>query len=304
LYNLTRKKENLELRAKAIEGVRAFFSAHDFLEVETPCRIPAPAPEENIDAVETEGWFLHTSPELCMKRLLAAGYPKIYQICKCFRKNERGRKHLPELTMLEWYGIDMNYLDMMNQCEELIRFVALHIGVGDLFEYQGKKITLEKPWERISVANAFEKFGSMEMDRALEQDKFDEIMGYEIEPKLGQGNPVFLYDYPASCGALAKLKPEDPSVAERFELYVSGVELCNAFTELTDHKEQRDRFELEKENRKKTGKTIYPIPDKFLESLKKMPNASGNALGIDRLVMLFADTTKIDDVVAFVPEEI
>ncbi|MCF8068010.1 MAG: EF-P lysine aminoacylase GenX [Desulfobacterales bacterium] len=301
---MTRKKENLVLRAGVIESIRTFFSEHDFLEVETPCRIPAPAPEENIDAIETEGWFLHTSPELCMKRLLAAGYPKIFQICKCFRKNERGRKHLPELTMLEWYGTDINYLDMMKQCEEMIRFVASKTGFGNLLKYQGNRIDLESSWGRMTVAESFEKYGSMKMDEAIEKGKFDEIMGFDIEPNLGMKKPVFLYDYPASCGALAKLKSADLSLAERFELYISGMELCNAFTELTDHKEQRERFKLEMENRKRTGKTVYPMPEKFLDSLIKMPNASGNALGIDRLVMLIADTAKIDDVVAFLPEEL
>lgn len=239
-----------------------------------------------------------------MKRLLAAGYQRIFQICKCFRQSERGARHLPEFTILEWYCADCNYLDMMDQCENLIRFVAQNSGFKNTIVYQGKKISLDHPWHRMSVAEAFDRFASAPMEKAIFENRFDEIIACEIEPNLGCDTPLFLYDYPASSGSLARLKPDNSSVAERFELYIGGIEICNAFTELTDPDEQEKRFEKEQDHRLASGKPVYPAPEKFLKSLASMPDASGNALGIDRLVMIFADTANIDDVVAFVPEEL
>lgn len=289
---------------KIIQAIRRFFIERDYLEVETPIRIPAPAPETHIDAEVSDDWYLHTSPELCMKRLLSAGYPRMFQICRCFRKKERGNRHLPEFTILEWYCADSDYMDMMDICSELIRFVSHSVGSGDFIVYQGKQIDFRNPWPRMTVMEAFERFAPLSVERALQQNRFDEIMASNIEPHLGQPKPVFLYDYPASGGSLAKLKEEDASVAERFELYIAGLELCNAFTELNDPEEQRLRFHQEQERRITSGKRPYPMPEKFLESLRFMPEASGNALGIDRLVMLFADAATIDDVVAFTPEEL
>ncbi|OQW97086.1 MAG: EF-P lysine aminoacylase GenX [Desulfobacteraceae bacterium A6] len=301
--NIRSHHKNLEIRANIIRSIRLFFSEHDYLEVETPIRIPAPAPEAHIDAIESEGRFLHTSPELCMKRLLASGYPRIFQICRCFRQKERGSRHIPEFTMLEWYRADSDYFDMMEETEALIKHVALKPGSGNSIKYQGGRIDLDRPWTRMTVAEAFDKYASISVKKALSDDRFDETMA-EIEPALGQSTPLFLYDYPACCGALAKLKSGKSSLAERFELYICGLELCNGFTELTDPVEQRVRFEKELAHRKKAGKKEYPMPEKFLESLSFMPDASGNALGLDRLVMLFADTVTIDDVVAFTPEEL
>jgi lysyl-tRNA synthetase class 2 len=296
--------KNLKLRARIIQAIRRFFIDADYLEVETPYRIPAPAPEENIDAQPSGNWYLHTSPELCMKRLLAAGYPRIFQICKCFRQNERGSKHLPELTLLEWYTAGSTYLDVMDQCEELVRFVARNIGHDHYVSFQGSRISLNSPWPKASVAEAFDQFVSLPMDVALRESRFDELMACEIEPRLGREKPVFIYDYPASCAALARLKAEDRSVAERFELYIGGLELCNGFSELIDPAEQTMRFEREQERRRFAGKPFYPMPKKFLSALHDMPDAGGNAFGIDRLVMLFADTLNIDHVVAFTPEEL
>ncbi len=239
-----------------------------------------------------------------MKRLLAAGSQHIFQICKCFRQAERGHLHLPEITLLEWYRTGSNYEDLMDECEDLINSVAREIGSEDILVYQGDQINLSPPWRRISVKDAFEKYGSSSLEAALQQDQFDEIMVTQIEPHLGRTRPVFLYDYPASRGALAQLKPQDSRYAERFELYMAGVEICNAFSELRDPGEQRRRFESEQDQRRKAGKTVYPLPEKFLAALKDLPAAAGNALGIDRLVMLFADAKHIDDVVAFTPEEL
>lgn len=272
--------------------------------METPYRIPAPAPEAYVDAQSSGNWFLHTSPELCMKRLLAAGYPRIFQISRCFRKQERGGKHLPEFTLLEWYCIESDYRDMMDQCEDLIRFVSREVGFGNYLTYQGERIDLDNPWYRMPVAAAFDKFASMPMEQALAKDRFDEVMAIEIEPNLGRNQPLFLYDYPASRGALAALRPDNNSLVERFELYICGLELGNAFTELTDCGEQKSRFKKELKDRRLAGKEVYPMPENFLESLKNMPKAAGTALGIDRLIMLFADTAKIDEVVAFTPEEL
>jgi lysyl-tRNA synthetase class 2 len=297
-------RRNLILRAKILQAVRLFFILNDYLEVETPVRIPAPAPETHIDAQEAGGWFLHTSPELCMKRLLSAGYPRIFQICRCFRKQERGRMHLPEFTLLEWYTAGHTYLEMMVQCEKLIQFVAEAIGHFVSIDYKDRRTLLSSPWDRMTVSEAFDRFSRISMKEALAQNRFDEIMAIEIEPCLGYDRPVFLYDYPASCGALARLKPDNPSVAERFELYIAGLELCNAFTELTDPVEQRKRFEEERQLRKHAGKIEYPMPESFLSALKDMPAASGNALGMDRLILLLTGANSIDEVVAFIPEEL
>jgi lysyl-tRNA synthetase class 2 len=297
-------RRNLTLRAKILQAVRLFFIQNDYLEVETPVRIPAPAPETHIDAQEAGGWFLHTSPELCMKRLLSAGYPRIFQICRCFRKQERGRMHLPEFTLLEWYTAGHTYLEMMDQCEKLIQFAAGVAGQPDAIGYGDRRISLSSPWNRMTVYDAFDRFSRISMQDALVQNRFDEIMAIEIEPCLGNDFPVFLYDYPASCSALARLKPDNPSVAERFELYIAGLELCNAFTELTDPVEQRTRFEAERRIRKHAGKIGYPMPESFLNALNDMPAASGNALGMDRLILLLTDANSIDDVVAFIPEEL
>jgi lysyl-tRNA synthetase class 2 len=284
--------------------VRSFFYDRNYLEVETPVRIPAPAPEAHIDAFATDDWYLQTSPELNMKRLLAAGCPKIFQICKCFRKGERGRRHLSELTMLEWYCAGHNYIDMMRQTEELVRHIVKKFRPGNTLVYQGSEIDLEEHWSRLTVADAFNQYASKDLQTAMLAEEFEEILVEEIEPHLGLPKPVFLCDYPASHGALARLKPEDPTLTERFELYIAGIELCNGFSELTDSAEQRDRFQKEQRLRRSCGKKEYPMPDAFLDVLNDMPSACGNALGIDRLVMLFADTDKIDDVVAFTPEEL
>ena len=303
-YRQSQIKRNLQLRARSIQAIRGFFIDREYLEVETPIRIPAPAPEAHINAVITDNWFLQTSPELCMKQLLAAGFSRIFQICKCFRHKERGTKHLPELTMLEWYSTGRNYKDLMDECENLICSVARLINGNDKISYRGREIHLGTPWTRMSVAAAFHQYAAMEIEKALEKDCFDEVMANEIEPNLGSLTPLFLYDYPAPCGALARLKTGNELLAERFELYIAGIELCNGFSELTDPAEQKARFEKEQRKRKTFGHPVYPMPQKFLEVLKGMPDAGGNALGIDRLVMLFCDATEIDNVVTFTPEEL
>jgi lysyl-tRNA synthetase class 2 len=297
-------RKNLAQRADLLRCVRGFFAEGGYLEVETPVRIPAPLPEAHIEVIAADSWVLQPSPEICMKRLIAAGYERIFQICKCFRKAERGRRHLPEMTMLEWYAVGETYLDLMARCEELVRHIAQGLGAGRTILYQGWPIDLAAPWEKLSVADAFTRYGSLSMAAALAEGCFDAVMGLEIEPRLGLERPVFLYDYPAEHGSLARLKPGDPCLAERFELYIGGLELCNGFSELNDATEQRQRFAAEQARMQARGTPVHRLPEKFLAALSHMPPCAGNALGIDRLVMLFTDAATIDEVVAFTPEEL
>ncbi len=301
---LARKKDFLLQRASILAAIRRFFISRDYMEVETPLRIPAPAPESHIDAIPSDDWFLHTSPELCMKRLLAAGYPRLFQICRCFRGRENGDRHLPEFTLLEWYRAGIDYLELMSECEDLLIGIARDMGKGGEIVYGGKTIGLEKPWERCSVREAFEKHASLSLEEALKNGSFDETMAFEIEPQLGKERPTFLYDYPLSLGALARRKAGDPAFAERFELYIGSMELVNAFSELTDAEEQRSRFLKEEEERRSMGKRPYPVPERFLRVLPEMPESAGAALGVDRLVMLFTGAAEIRDVVAFAPEDL
>lgn len=296
--------DNLKQRARIIQAMRNYFYKQDFLEVETPIRIPAPAPEAHIDSFESDGWFLQSSPELAMKRLLSRGYPRIFQICKCFRKDERGSLHLTEMTMLEWYTGGCTYLELMRQCKGLVCHIAGETGSGDSLRYQGKTIDLGSPWERITVAEAFDRYTSTTMEKAMDDDSFDEIMAFEIEPELGIRVPTLIMDFPASMAALAQLKPEDSRFAERFELYIGGIELANGFSELVDPMEQRTRFEQATKIRELLKKPATPMPEPFLRDLKNMPPAAGIALGVDRLVMLFTDSVEIDGVVAFTPENL
>ena len=292
------------MRARIIQAIRRFFVDQGYLEVETPHRIPTPAPETHIDAVPSGSWFLHTSPELCMKRLLAAGYEKMFQICRVWREGERGSQHTPEFTLLEWYRSGSDYRDLMGECETMIRNVASSVGLGETLSSRGHTLALSAPWERISVSNAFRRYARMPMEKALEDELFDELMVQKIEPRLGTEKPTFLYDYPAERGALSRLKKDDPALAERFELYIGGVELANAFSELVDAEEQRRRFIREQALRQEMLKPTYPMPEKFLEELGGMGPSAGVALGVDRLVMVLLDAPRIDDVVAFTPEEL
>ena len=303
-WRLASRKKALQTRAVIIQAIRGFFLQRDYLEVETPHRIPAPAPESHIDAVPADGWFLHTSPELCMKRLLAAGYPRIFQVCHCWREGERGSRHIPEFTMLEWYHAGTNYQGLMDETEALIQIVARRLGRRGRLAYGGRRIALASPWPRVTVSAAFTRYAPSTMAAALEQDLFDEIMVRDIEPQLGLDKPAFLYDYPAARGSLARLRADDRSVAERFELYIAGLELANGFSELNDPQEQRARFLHEEAYRRTLGKRPYPLAAKFLDELRDMPAAAGIALGVDRLVMLFMGAVTIDDVVAFPPEEL
>ena len=239
-----------------------------------------------------------------MKRLLAAGFPRIFQICRCFREKERGDRHLPEFTMLEWYRADGNYQELLRECESLLVYVFRELECGPALSYRGRPVNLQPPWEMITVADAFARHAPLSLSDALRTNCFDEIMAGHIEPALGRTVPTFLYDYPLHHGSLAKAKNDDPTLAERFELYIGGLELANGCSELTDNQEQRRRFQVAEQERRTMGKTAYPSAERFLASLPLMPEAAGIALGIDRLAMILTDATTIEDVVAFRPEDL
>lgn len=298
------RHNNLIFRARVIRSVRAFFESRGFLEVETPLRIPANAPEEYIEPFGSEDFYLQTSPEICMKRLLCRGHDKIFQICRCWRSGERGNKHIPEFTMLEWYRAHSNYYDLMKDCEELLLHVAEECCSLKTICYNSKSIVLDKGLMTVSVKEAFENFSDICVEDAVRDGSFDERMVTQIEPALEQGKPAILMDYPIEMAALARPKPENPAVAERFELYAGGLELANGFSELNDPAEQRSRFLQANLKRTATGYPLLPIPEPFLRELALMSPSSGIALGIDRLIMLFADAASIDDVVAFTPEKL
>ncbi|MBU0480808.1 MAG: EF-P lysine aminoacylase GenX [Proteobacteria bacterium] len=289
--------EKLRERAAIIQAVRSFFISREYLEVQTPVRLPAIAPEPWIEPLTSEGQFLQTSPELCMKRLLSAGAERVFQICPCFRKGERGRLHLSEFTMLEWYRAGAEYSSLMTECEEMVRFVAADFDPAIVKDWGD-------PWPRITVAEAFRQYCRISVDEALATDMFEESLVEEIEPALAAGGPVFLYDYPASQASLARLRKDNPEVAERFELYIDGIEIANGFSELTDREEQHQRFSRDRELIQASGRKPGPFPGNFIEELSRMPEAAGIALGLDRLVMVLTGSGSIDEVVSFTPEEL
>ena len=271
----------LSERACVLRAIRAFFDARGFTEVETPVRIPAPAPEPHIDCPPSGDWFLRASPELQMKKLLAAGMERIYQIGPCFRAGEKGRRHSPEFTMLEWYRANADYSDIARDAEEL------------LAEILRPRRSAALP--RVTVQEAYLRWAGWDPVETWDQDRFDFDMATKIEPNLPK-EPLFLTDYPAPAASLARLKADDPRVAERWELYVDGIELANAFTELIDPVEQRRRFELAREERRALGEADYPLDEEFLDALARMPPSGGVALGVDRLVMLACGASSIADV--------
>ena len=296
---LARIAPNLRRREQIIEGVRAFFRGRDFLEVETPIRVPAIAPEPNIVPFRSGDWFLATSPELHMKRLLAAGYPRLFQLSRCFRHGERGRWHNPEFTMLEWYRAGANYLDIIAEVEELVTSVATGLNLGSRLVYQGHEIGIARPWPRITVRDAFVTAAGWDPVADLDPARFDKDLVERVLPGMSPGRPTVLMEYPAGMASLARLKAADPAVAERAEVFIGGLELANAYSELTDPAEQAERFLVAMEEIRREGQPLTPVPERFLESLPHLPACGGVALGIDRLVMLFCDAASIDEVMAF-----
>jgi lysyl-tRNA synthetase class 2 len=296
---LSHIKANLERRALIYDVIRTLFRSEGFLEVETPLHVPTVAPEKYITPFTVNGWFLSTSPEMHMKRLLAAGYTKIFQICHSFRKSERGELHNPEFTMLEWYRVGADYMQIIQDTERLVLTLANRLRLGTTICYQGAEINLVSPWPRITVREAFLDSAGWDPFNRLDEERFEVDLVEKVIPSFDTSRPTVLMDYPVAMASLAQLKPGNSTVAERAEVFVGGLELANAYSELTDAAEQRKRFKQEIENLQRAGKRDALMPDKFLEAMANLPECGGIALGVDRLVMLFCDAASIDEVIAF-----
>jgi lysyl-tRNA synthetase class 2 len=318
----------LELRGRLTAATRAFFVERDFLEVETPALQISPGLEPHLMAFATElvaadqqssqPLYLHTSPEFAMKKLLAAGLPRIFQLAHVFRNGERASTHHPEFTMLEWYR-NGSYAEIIADTAELLRVLAVLAGRAEV-AWRGLSCDLNAEPELLSVQDAFARHacgidllatvGDMPAliaeagrigVRVGEGDRWDDlvlrILAERIEPYLGAGRPTFLVEYPVEMAALARPKPSDPRVAERVELYIAGVEITNGFGELTDAAEQRRRFTADMDLKEQLYGTRYPIDEEFLAALELgLPDSAGMALGFDRLVMLLAGAEHIEDV--------
>ncbi|MBL7114515.1 MAG: EF-P lysine aminoacylase GenX [Kiritimatiellae bacterium] len=292
------RRDHLICRSRVLQALRRFFLQRDFIEVETPVRIPAPALELHIDAELSGDAYLRTSPELHMKRLLAGGMERIYQMGPCFRRGERGRIHHPEYTMLEWYRAHADYEDILRDTRALLPELCMAV-VGDThFTYLGRRIDVGEPWHEMSVRDLFMREAGWDPIADFDADRFDLDLVNKIEPILPGDRPVILRDYPAKVAALARLSPADHAVAERWELYLGGMELANAYSELVDAVEQRHRFEVCAEQRRAAGRAVYPLDEAFLAALPCMPPSGGIALGVDRLVMLLSGAESIEDVLA------
>jgi elongation factor P--(R)-beta-lysine ligase len=296
---LARLRPNLERRALIFQYIRSFFKRRHFLEVATPVRAPTIAPEPFIVPFHSEDWYLVASPELHMKRLLAAGYEKLFQFSHCFRKGERGRWHNPEFIMLEWYRAGADYLGIIQDTEQLIASVAYKLSQKNTIKYQGQQIDISLPWPRITVQDTYVKYTGWDPVAINDPARFDIDFVSKVLPAFSPDRPTVLLDYPASQASLARLKPGNPLVAERAEVFIGGLELANGFSELVDAREQENRFrEAVEEIRRERGQNM-PMPDSFLTAVARLPECSGIALGIDRLVMLFCDASSIDDVMPF-----
>ena len=273
------------LRDAVMRNIRAFFYERGFTEVETPIRVKTPCMELNIDAEPSGDHFLRTSPEIFHKKLLAAGHKKIFEIGKCFRRGEFGPLHNPEYTMLEWYRANADYMDILEETKELISMVW-------------KECPLE--WTILTVSETFSEFADWDPAGNYDEDRFDIDLVEKVEPAIKKmGGAVVLKDYPMEAAALSKQNPKNPLLAERWELYIDGVEIANAYSELTDPVEQRKRFEACAEQRRVLGKEVYSIDEEFIDSLKSMPPSGGVALGIDRLLMLIVEAASLDAVLPF-----
>jgi len=296
-------KSNLEHRAKIFELTRAFFCGNGFLELDTPVRVPSVAPESEIVPFSSEDWFLSTSPELYMKRLLAAGYDKIFQISHCFRKGEQGRYHNPEFTLLEWYRIGADYMQMVSDTEQLVLAIAAGLQTTPLIHYKNQTIDISTPWPRLTVHDVFVNVAGWDPVAELEPSRFDVDLVTRVVPSFVSDRPTVLLDYPAALASLARIKPDNPGVAERAEVFIGGLELANAYSELNDVQEQKQRFvaEIEKIWQKESYKASLSV--KFLEAMVHLPACGGIALGMDRLVMLFCDAGSMAEVIPFTVDE-
>lgn len=327
------RRGRLEQRGRMIGAVRSFFAERGFSEVETPALQCSPGLEPHLQAFATElhnssdgrvvPRYLHTSPEFAMKKLLAAGMPRIWQLSHVFRNGERSATHHPEFSMLEWYHAGASYRDMMEECAALVCACQTAAG-AEVLTWRGKAADASRDWQRITVADVFrERCGidllatasnplRPEVDQLAAaasgvgisahagddwETLFFRIFLERIEPFLGLGAPTILYDYPSSMAALSRRSPGDPRLAERFEVYVCGLELANAFGELTDPAEQRARFVADRARKQALYGYTYPIDEDFLAALHYgLPDCAGVALGFDRLVMLATAAEDIEDV--------
>ena len=273
---------NLRARAAIVAGMRRFFDAQGFVEVETPVRIAAPAPECHIDCPPVAtGAFLRASPELQMKKLLAAGMDRIYQIGPCFRDGEKGTRHNPEFTMIEWYRRDAGYADIARDLECLLKALE-PLGRSPL-----------PPFARLTVREAYARYAGWDPWTAWDEDRFDYDMAVKVEPALANLGCVFLTDYPLAASSLALVRGD---VAERWEFYWNGLELANCFSELCDEAEQRRRFAEARTERRRLGEAEYGEDEDFFPSLPLIGRAAGVALGVDRLVMSMLGAKAISDV--------
>jgi len=313
--------EVLKLRAQLLERIRAFFSKRGVLEVETPILSTSGTPDPALASLATrytgplyphgQTFYLQTSPEFPMKRLLASGIGSIYQICKVFRDGESGRLHNPEFTMVEWYRVGLDHVQLMHEVEALVgELLAGHVALAETewlsyHEVFARHTGLEP---HTATAEDFERVAreheihlpagpKPHHDVAIWRDL---LLTHLIEPRLGQGRLTFVYDYPASQAALAQVRPGNPPLAERFELYLNGIEMANGFHELADSAEQRMRFERQQHARSTTALPPVPRDERLLAALAHgLPDCSGVALGFDRLVMLAAGVRSIREAVAF-----
>lgn len=290
----------LEFRSNLLRAVREFFYSHDYIEVETPIRIKYPALELHIDAEPSTDHYLRTSPELYMKRLLTEGFERIFELGACFRRGERGALHNPEYTMLEWYRVGTDYLGILNDTKALLCFVAEKVLGSSVLTFNGATINLAGEWAIFNVRDLFIEHAGWDPVVDFDADRFDVDLIEKVEPALPLDVPVVLKDYPAPLAALARLKEGHLDVAERWELYLGGIEIANVYSELIDAAEQRSRFEECAAKRVALGKDAYMIDENFLSALEKgMPACGGAALGIDRLVMLLSGVSDIMMVRAF-----
>ena len=291
--------------------MRAFFSEAGFLEVETPALVRSPGVEVHLDvfpvAARGGALYLNSSPEYHMKRLLAAGSGPVFQLARAFRAAEHGARHNPEFTLIEWYRPHADFSAMLDDCCALLRSVAAALGRGPVLEWRGRRIDLDAPPEVLTIDEALRRHAGVGIDELVGPDRlarFSLLVADRVEPRLGRGRLTALTDYPADMASLARLRPDDPTRAERLEVYAAGVELANAFSELTDPEEQRRRMEAERAERLAQGKPALPFDERFLAALAQMPPAAGCALGLDRLVMLFAGVNDLREVIAFPWEDL
>lgn len=301
--------QHLKARSRALQAIREYFGEQGFVETETPTFVPSPGLDPHVHSlapVVRQGRtdYLITSPEFHMKRLLVGGMPRIYQVARCFRAEELGSWHEPEFTLLEWYRAFADWEEVAADTEEIVSRVFRTLR-GTL-DYDGG--TVARPFLLLTVRDAFRQFADVDdgVDLANRYpDRYFELLTSRVEPGLTSlGRPVFLTRYPLSQAALARPCPDDPTVAERFELYLGGVEFCNGFGELTDPRQQRRRFEIELERRRVAGDPLYPIDDRFLAALEEgMPPSAGNALGLDRLVAFALGVPEISRIFAFSDSE-